>query len=579
MDYMTPDDPTTIGPDISTDLDPNNDGVPLSPFTPPNNGTTPFRDLPEDVLQEFIHMAIGEDANTLERLLPLMAVSSGLRNFVHATPTFWNVIGSKKPEMISHALESSRDLPLKISIEGIRNDPSPDWLNVRKALIPQAHRIAAFSFLNLDSSSIKDLTEGLVTPNLHTFHAFQGVRHMLGLEYSPPSTLMSLSLVRCMFQENPVALNNLHTLHLVNTSFYRPNRFTTLLEILRGNPNLEVLSLESVSRLWEGRTEYGIIELPKLRFLCLSNISGFNAFQTLCTLLHAPNLQTIRLRIIKLTRNRVDEPWLNLVLGPGQPFSMFIGGWLQRACETTLVLSANARTGTNFGMFDAPGFSLHIGGIYPVFALQSLTESCQLESIQAPITLKLGGPAPDPMYGELPHLGPCIVRLPTLSRLMLEEDYMVRDVLAYLSPTQLLVTPTNTHCWPCPKLKGLGLPASAAIDNTLALDFIRRRYAIVDEHAILASEQPGIERLERLHIFGRVEEESTWCSFVHEVARLSGSRIRMKTIVGEGSRYSEVTGGDARAVIYELVPLEIPPPGWYQVSRLNKPVKVIPYDS
>ncbi|KAG9003769.1 hypothetical protein FRB94_002874 [Tulasnella sp. JGI-2019a] len=551
MDLATPDNQTTIGPEISTN-DPNgnhNDGVPLSPFPPPkrNNDTTPFHDLPEDVLQEFIYMAIGEDANTLERLLPLMAVSSGLRNFVHATPTFWNVIGSKKPDMVSRALKCSRDLPLKISIEGNRNDPSPDLLNVRKALIPQAHRIAAFLLLNLDSSSIKDLAEGLVTPNLHTFHAFQGVRRMIGLEYSPPSTLINLSLVRCMFREDPIALNNLHTLHLVKTSFALPNRLNTLLKILGGNPNLEVLSLESISRLWEAPTEYGIIELPNLRFLYLSNISGFNAFQTLCTVLHTPNLRIIRLRITKRMGNRIDEPWLNSVLGPGQPFSVFIGHWLRRACETMLMLSASARIGTDFGMFDAPGFSLHIGGIYPALVLQSLAESCQLESIQAPITLKLGGSAPDPMYGELPHLGPCIVRLPTLSRLKLEEDYMVRDILAHLSSTQL-VTATNARCWPCPKLKGLSLPASAAVENTLALDFLRRQYAIVDEHAILASELRGLERLERLSIFGQVKEEPTWCSFVHEVARLTASKIRMKALVEEGSSYSDVMEGYVRAL-------------------------------
>ncbi|KAG9003770.1 hypothetical protein FRB94_002875 [Tulasnella sp. JGI-2019a] len=560
---------TEIEPKVQTDVDPggNRSNGACSPSSIDllngSKNTTAFQDLPKDVLCEFIHKSIGEDANTLERLVPLMAVSSGLRSFINGTPRFWNVIGSMKPELILRALERSVGLPLKIYIEA--KDFSPD---IREALVPQSHRIAVLSFLNLTSFSINSLTDRLVTPNLHTFHAFQGNYHSLWRGYSPPHTLKNLRLERFTIREN--ALDNLRTLHLIETSFIRKHGLVAVLEILRGNPNLEALSLEWIHQLREASTELGMIELPNLRFLSLADISSFDAFQTLCSVLHTPNLKTIKLRVIKREGGGSDGSWLSSVLDSGQPFSVFIGRWLQRAAEITLLLSSNTRPGADFDLFDVPGFYLHIGGIPPALILEKPVASYQLES---PITLKLAGLAPSPMGVVLPHLGPSIVRLPTLSRLVLREDYMVRNVLTHLSTTQP-ITATSARRLPCPKLKAVTLPASATMEDTLALDFIRCWYAVGDARAIPVLEQQQTERLKHLGIFDQVGEESAWSAFVDEVGRLTNTRPRKRTMRSLGVR-----PGDVRAFAYELVPLDTPPPGWSQVSVLGKSIKAIPVDS
>ncbi|KAG9034294.1 hypothetical protein FRB95_013452 [Tulasnella sp. JGI-2019a] len=292
-------DPMTAGagiePKIQTDIGPNrklNNGA-CSPLpvnlSSRNNNTTPFHNLPKDVLCELIHMTIGEDGNTLERLIPLTAVSSGLRNFIHGTLRFWNVIGSLKPKLISRALERSGDLPLKIYIEA--KGYSLHLIDVRKALVSQSHRIAIFSFRNITSYSISTLTNGLTTPNLHTFHAFQG-DHYTMYRCCPPPTLRNPRIEGFILWQDMVPLCNLRTLHLIHISFSRTLGLATVVKILRGSPNLEVLSLESIRGLGEARVEHDIIELPNLRFLSLSEINGLNAFQTLCSVLRTPSLQT-----------------------------------------------------------------------------------------------------------------------------------------------------------------------------------------------------------------------------------------------------------------------------------------------
>ncbi|KAG9003773.1 hypothetical protein FRB94_002878 [Tulasnella sp. JGI-2019a] len=148
--------------------------------------------------------------------------------------------------------------------------------------------------------------------------------------------------------------------------------------------------------------------------------------------------------------------------------------------------------------------------------------------------------------------------------LVLREDHMVRDVLTHLSSTQLVAV-ANVHRWPCPKLKGLSLPSSATVENTLALDFIRSRYGSAGGHEMSVSEQGQTKRLERLGIFGRVGEESTWSVFLDKVASLTGTRLATRA-----RQHLGVKPGDIWAFAYDFVPLETPPPGWSQVSRLDK---------
>ncbi|KAG9010843.1 hypothetical protein FRB94_009750 [Tulasnella sp. JGI-2019a] len=286
-------------------------------------------------------MSIGEDSNTLDRLIPLIAVSRGLRHFIQVTPSFWNVIGITKPNIwvVRRALERNGDLPLKIYLDAKYFNPESyiqmeQMLSVRTALFPVSHRIAILSFVDFWSHGINSFTEGLVAPNLHTFHSPREHPEHETLQYNPPLTLMNLTLVRFTLQRTAISPGSLRTLHLVSTSFSHTLGLGTLLEVLRNSPSLETLSLELIRGLG-APVERGVVELPKLRSLSLSQIR-VNAFKTLCGAMHTPSLQTTRIRFIKSIEDRFDGSWLGSILDPREPSSVFIGRWLQQAPKITL---------------------------------------------------------------------------------------------------------------------------------------------------------------------------------------------------------------------------------------------------
>ncbi|KAG9035647.1 hypothetical protein FRB95_010885 [Tulasnella sp. JGI-2019a] len=396
-------------------------------------------------------------------------------------------------------------------------------LSVRTALFPVSHRIAILSFVDFWSHGINSFTEGLVAPNLHTFHSFREHPEHETLQYNPPLTLMNLTLVRFTLQRTAISPGSLRTLHLVSTSFSHTLGLGTLLEVLRNCPSLETLSLELIRGLG-APVERGVVELPKLRSLSLSQIR-VNAFKTLCGTMHNPSLQTTRIRFIKSIEDRFDGSWLGSILDPREPSSVFIGRWLQQAPKITLVLSSNTSTGKDFDSFNGPGLYLHLGDIPPGLVLHKLEALYLLESIQAPITLKIVEPAPHTMDAEL--LGSSIVRLPTLSSLLLQRDYMVRDLLTRLASPQL-VTTDRVYTWPCPKLKDLGIPASTTMGDTFVLGCIQHRYAALKRHTKPLSEPPQSVRLENLGVYSHVGEESTWAAFVNEVANLTDTRPSLK---------------------------------------------------
>ncbi|KAG9034293.1 hypothetical protein FRB95_013451 [Tulasnella sp. JGI-2019a] len=528
-------------------------------------------------------MVIGEDANTLDRLVPLMAVSSWLRDFILLTPSFWNVIGSKRAKMIRRALEKSGVLPLKVYLDGLpfTSSLAEVFTQVRN-IVPQSQRIVVLSFVNFGSFVIDRIAPLLVTPNLRTFSAFLPNSCRTALMCAPPPALRNLSLARIALGQKVITRGCLQTLHLVETLFYPALGLSNFVELLQCNSSLEVLSLESIQGL-ESReggvlAEQSVMELQHLRHLSLSGMRG-KPLQTLCSVLRTPNLQTARLQFIKDGEEQSDQQWLSSILGPGEPSSMFIGRCLQQAPSITLVISRKIRNDpdSNFDLFDIPGTYLQLGGVKvdPGLILQNLEASYPLESIQAPITLKLGPYAPLSLGVKPCLLGPSVVCLLTLCRLTLRDDYMVQDVLAHLSSAQY-VTANGVFRWPCPKLKGLSLPSSTMVGDTIVREFIRRRYAVVDGHTKSLLEPRQTERLEFFGVFGRIGEGVTWSAFVDEVARFTGTRIRIDA--PHGSPSSLMYFGHVREFNYELIPLETSP-GWSRVPGSGESAEAAPIGS
>ncbi|KAG9010842.1 hypothetical protein FRB94_009749 [Tulasnella sp. JGI-2019a] len=586
MDYdVTSVDLTTeVEPKVSGMNDPsrNRTNEAFSPFfTHLCNRKTamPLMELPEDLLRRIIHTTIGDDSTTLDRLAPMMAVSSGLRNFIQAIQGFWNVVGSRRPYLIRCALKWSGDLPLKICLDARNFSPEPSHLaeqvlHVRRALNPQSHRITILSFTDFTSSTVDCLTEGLAAPDLHTFNVSQKPTEGVPLGYSLPVTLRILALVGFTLRQTAITQSNLRSLRLVSTSFGPTLGLAALLDALRNSPGLEVLSMESILGLESNGPEAPmVVELPELWSLSLSRIR-VGVFKTLCGALCVPSLQTAKIRLIRAAGNDVDEPWLNSILDRGEPSSDFIRRWLQQPSEITLVLCSNTHSATDFDTFDGPGFYLHIGGIQPGITLRKLKASYPLESINAPITLGLAGPAPDPQDAELCRFDPSSLRLPALHRLVLQTDYIARDALPHLSAIEP-VPGGGVYPWPCPKLKALSLPASTAVEGTFVLDCIGRRYAVAHAHASALSEPQQIERLGWISIVGQVGEESTWDTFIDKVASFTNTnpRLRVRHVKGPGAPGAKQD--NKRPFTYDLVPLEAPSPGWYQISRLGMSPKAV----
>ncbi|KIO15830.1 hypothetical protein M407DRAFT_34563 [Tulasnella calospora MUT 4182] len=261
----------------------------VRPASPENTTGSGIQDLPAELLITIICLASIIEPNNLTRAQRLSTVCSRWRDVVEGSPEIWCLItGADPPEIVSKAIEKSKDMSLYIDYSVKQHYPIHDKEDFLETVCPHVQRWRRASIVL--SGSDRDLLQGLTigtAPRLESLTVkvsfYSGVVLNLFEGVALPC-LRALTVRRVPLMWDGEQFSNLQKL-VIFTNRRNALSLQRVLSVLRTMPKLEEFTYRGVlSRVLDeekGTISRDFILLPAMKYLQLYTFDSSGALDIL----------------------------------------------------------------------------------------------------------------------------------------------------------------------------------------------------------------------------------------------------------------------------------------------------------